>query len=62
LTEELLKGRVSLGRTIPLGSFNSLKVEVQEEYYLGQRTFEEVFDELAERMKKKLADAGVVRP
>ena len=44
-----------------MGPYSSLKVEVMEEYALDQSTFEAKFDNLAERLKAKLMEAGVVR-
>lgn len=56
-----LKGHVIISRTVPKGPYSSLRVEVMEEYLLGQSTFEQKFDELALRLKSKLSEVGVVR-
>ena len=56
-----LRGHVIVSRTVPMGSYSSLRVEVMEEFLLSECTFEEKFDDLAQRLKEKLAEAGVVR-
>ena len=56
-----LRGHVVVSRTVPMGQYSSLKVEVMEEYILAECTFEEKFDNLAQRLKEKLTEAGVVR-
>jgi hypothetical protein len=56
-----LRGHVVVSRTVPMGSYSSLKVEVMEEYLLSESSFEEKFDSLAQRLKEKLVEAGVVR-
>jgi len=55
-----LRGHVIISRTIPIEKYNSLKVEVKEEFFLSDSTFEERLESLAQRLKEKLADMGVV--
>lgn len=57
-----LRGHVIISRTVPTEKYNSLKVEVKEEYFLSDTTFEEVLENLAQRLKEKLVGMGVVRP
>ena len=55
-----LKGHVLISRRIPKGPYNSIRVEVMEEYNLAETTFEEKWDDLAERFYAKLVAAGIV--
>ena len=55
-----LKGHVVVGRTVPMGRFNSFRVEVMEEYDLSRTTFEEKFDELTQRLKDKMIQTGAI--
>lgn len=59
--DDYLKGHVIVSRTVPLGPYSSFRVEVMEEYLLEKATFEEKFDDLTERLRKKLLEAGVVK-
>lgn len=56
-----LRGHVVISRTVPMGSYSSFRAEVMEEYDPSVTTFEKKFDELTERLKAKMAEAGVVR-
>ncbi len=57
-----LKGHIIISRTVPMGPYSSFRVEVMEEYAPDQTTFEQKFDELTERLRTKMVDAGVVKP
>lgn len=60
--DEFMRGHVLISRTVNLGNFNSIRVEVSEDYRLDQSTFEAKFDDLADRLKTKLLEAGLVKP
>ena len=57
-----LKGHVVISRTISMGPYSSFRAEVMEEYDPTLTTFEEKFDGLTERLKMKMAEAGLVKP
>jgi hypothetical protein len=56
-----LKGHVSISRTLNLGNFNSIKVELSEEYDQAETTFEEVFDDLMKRLDSELTKKRIVK-
>lgn len=59
--DSFLKGHVILSRTVPMGSYSSFRVEVMEEYLLSRTSFEAKFDDLTERLKMKMVEAGVIK-
>jgi hypothetical protein len=56
-----LKGHVVISRTVNLGSYSSLRVEVKEEYGQSQVTLEEMFDNLLRRVDSLLTEKGIVK-
>jgi hypothetical protein len=58
---EPLKGSVSYSRTLNLGDYNSLRVEWIEEFRVGERTHEEVTEELEARLAARLKAAGLAK-
>lgn len=55
-----LKGKVFVGRTINLGNFNSVKLELGCEFLLDETSHEETLGRLLGKMEKALKDMGVV--
>jgi hypothetical protein len=56
-----LKGHVGISQTIPTGPYRSLKVEVMEEYWQDETTFEDKLNDLIERLRLELIRRGVVK-
>ena len=56
-----LRGHVVIGRTINLAPFNSFKVEIMEEFDLDEKRFEDVMDDILERLRLQLINRGVVK-
>ncbi len=55
-----LKGWISVGRTVNLGRFNSIKLELASDFHLDESTHEEVLRILLGKLDKALRDMGVV--
>ena len=59
-SEKVLKGFGSVSRTVNLGRFNSIRIELSKEFALGRETHEEVLDELDHRIKDWMRKAGLI--
>ncbi len=55
-----LKGFVLVGRTINLGRFNSIKLELASEFYLREDTHEEVISRLNGKLRSTIKALGAV--
>lgn len=56
-----LMGSVRYGRVIPLGNMREIRIEWAEDFFLGEKTAEEVTFSMESRMKRTLQEAGLVR-
>ena len=56
---EKLKGRVTVGRTINLGNFNSYKAEYSQEFYLDDCPPDRAFKEAQDVLDAKIKEDGV---
>lgn len=61
LTSPVLRGHIVLSRTVPMGPYNSFRVEVMEEYVVAPGAFAAKFDEPTDRLRGKLIQAGIVK-
>ena len=55
-----LRGWVLLSRTLNLGMFNSVKVELATEFFLGESTHEEMLEALNQKITKAVKSLGLV--
>jgi len=55
-----LKGFVLIGRTVNLGRFNSLRLEVASEFRLSEQSHEEMISLLNSKLKSSIKSLGAV--
>jgi hypothetical protein len=60
-SDNRLRGSVRYGRVIPLGNMRELRIEWEENFWLGEKTAEGVTFAMEARMKRTLQEAGVIR-
>jgi hypothetical protein len=62
MTEERLKGSVSVRRQVPFAGvrYSNIGLEFSEEFILGERTHEGVTDELLQKLRDKMIAMGLV--
>jgi hypothetical protein len=56
-----LRGRVTISQTVPTGPYRSVRVQVMEEYFIDNLSFEDKLENLATRLHSELVNLGVVR-
>jgi hypothetical protein len=61
VTDSRLKAYATLSRTINLGRFSSIKIELSEEFYPGDRTHLQVVVELDKRIQEIVKVLRVVQ-
>lgn len=58
---EPLKGSVTVGRKVGMPNYGSLNLEYTQEFFQDKDSHERIADELAEKVKQKLAEWGAVK-
>lgn len=61
MTNKPLKAYATLSRTINLGRFSSVKVELSEEFYVGKTTHLKVIAELDKRIQEVVKVLRIVQ-
>jgi hypothetical protein len=58
-SDKRLKGFGSISRTVNLGRFNSIRIELSKEFFLEDGTHEAVLDELDMKIRAWVKKAGL---
>lgn len=61
MTGNNFKGWATVGRTINLGRFNSIRIELSEEFDVGTKTHQEITLALDKRIEQLVKTLGIVQ-